>query len=484
MESTSHLVSKNLHGQGGPADREEIPRVGLLGIMQELYDDMIPGITETQEAYAGRVADRLQEAGLQIEFPGAARGRADIEAYMEGFEEAELDGVILVMLTYGPALRSVRALRETDLPLMLANIQPEREITKAWDMDDLTYNQGIHGAQDLANTLVRLGANCPVITADWRSGRFGSFVEDWAHAAQARRSLQEMQIAQFGQMPGMGDIAVDEAGFMRGLGPQVDRLSMGLLHRRMEAASEEAVEAIVEADRRRFEVDEALSEEAHRYAARFQVGIESLLEDEGYEGFSIYFDAVGDDGRFEQLHMLAASNLLAKGYGYAAEGDIGCTALVGAGHRLAPDAHFTEMYAMDFEQGSVLQSHMGEGNWRIARSDRSVRLIDRELGIGGLKNPPTVLFQAEPGPGTLASLAPLGAGEYRLVVATGEVLDTEELPEVEMPYFQFRPESGLRDCLDGWLEAGGTHHQCFHLGDQSRQWELWGELAGVEVVHV
>ena len=43
------------------------------------------------------------------------------------------------------------------MPLLLANIQPERSITAAWDMADLTYNQGIHGAQDQANALVRTG---------------------------------------------------------------------------------------------------------------------------------------------------------------------------------------------------------------------------------------------------------------------------------------------------------------------------------------
>jgi len=34
------------------------PRIGLLGIMQELYDDMIPGITERQGRYAADVAQR------------------------------------------------------------------------------------------------------------------------------------------------------------------------------------------------------------------------------------------------------------------------------------------------------------------------------------------------------------------------------------------------------------------------------------------
>ena len=35
------------------------PRIGLLGIMQELYDDMLPGITERQAGYARQVAEVL-----------------------------------------------------------------------------------------------------------------------------------------------------------------------------------------------------------------------------------------------------------------------------------------------------------------------------------------------------------------------------------------------------------------------------------------
>ena len=51
-------------------------------------------------------------------------------------------------------------------------------------MDDLTYNQGIHGAQDQANALVRSGLPFSVITGDWRSAEFEGAFEDWARAAQ------------------------------------------------------------------------------------------------------------------------------------------------------------------------------------------------------------------------------------------------------------------------------------------------------------
>ena len=39
------------------------PRIGILGIMQDLYDDMIPGIAQRQEGYAAELAAHLAEVG-------------------------------------------------------------------------------------------------------------------------------------------------------------------------------------------------------------------------------------------------------------------------------------------------------------------------------------------------------------------------------------------------------------------------------------
>ena len=82
---------------------------------------------------------------------------AIVEREMRKFEAAGLDGVLVVMLTYGPAMRVARLLSESRLPICLANIQPEPNVTPQWDMADMTYNQGVHGAQDTANAMVRAG---------------------------------------------------------------------------------------------------------------------------------------------------------------------------------------------------------------------------------------------------------------------------------------------------------------------------------------
>jgi len=85
--------------------------VGLLGIMQELYDEMLPGITERQGAYAEELAGSIRQ-GIDVQVAAPARNRADIESTLRGFENDGLDGVLVVMLPYGPGMRVPRALSD------------------------------------------------------------------------------------------------------------------------------------------------------------------------------------------------------------------------------------------------------------------------------------------------------------------------------------------------------------------------------------
>jgi L-arabinose isomerase len=454
----------------------EPPRIGLLGIMQELYDDMIPGITEHQAGYAEDVAARLSTVA-EVTFTRPARNQQDIEQVTAELTAAGVDGVMIVMLTYGPAMRTIRALMQLPVPLLLANIQPERAVTPDWNMDSLTYNQGIHGAQDQANALVRAEIPFSVITADWRSERFEQEFADWARAAQAVTALRRSKLALLGYpMNGMGDIRYDPEAMLRRIGATVVSEDLGAVHARIDAVSDADAQALVREHHDRFEVDPALTAEQHAYAARFELALRQMLVDGGYAGFSFHFDSIGGDGRFRQLPLLAASDLMADGYAYAAEGDTNTATLMCAAQTLIGQAHFSEMYAMDWDRDSVLISHMGEGNWRLARADRPIRLIDRPLGIGGLDNPPTPVFSATPGPATTAALIPIEGEYYRLLVGRGEVLDTPELPNVEMHYFHFRPEQGMEPFMDEWLGYGGPHHFVTNLGDHVGRWRRFAEL--------
>jgi L-arabinose isomerase len=462
----------------------ERPRIGLLGIMQELYDEMIPGITEHQADFAADVAARLKDTA-EVIFTRPARNREDIEAITKELVANRVHGIAIVMLTYGPAMRTVRALLEAPVPLALLNIQPDRSVTAAWDMDSLTYNQGIHGAQDQANALARTGVPFSVITGDWRAEGFERALADWARAAQTVTELKSARIALLGYpMNGMGDILYDPPALLRRIGPTVVNEDLGSLVERLKAVPADEIDSLVKQHHDRFEVAADLPAERHAYAARIELAIRAMMAEGGYSAFSFHFDSIGGDGRFRQLPLLAASDLMADGYGYAAEGDTNTASLMSAAQTLIGEAHFSEMYAMDWELDSVLISHMGEGNWRIAREDRPVKLIDRQLGIGKLDNPPTPVFSARPGPATTAALVALEGEYWRLVVGHGEILDTPELPNVEMHYFHFRPAQGMESFMDQWLANGAPHHFVTNLGEHAARWRRLAELLDLEYVEI
>ena len=440
------------------------PRLGVLGLMLGAYEPIFPGIAARQERYvAALLADLAAHA--DFDFPRAALGREDIEEIVAGFGRKDVDGILILLLTYSPGQHLVRALQDTRLPVALALVQPDDRAEDAFGELELTVNQGIHGAQDNANALLRAGIRCPFFAGSRRDAAFGRFVGDFAAAARTARTLRGMRIGVVGRLAGMGDVVGDDMAFYRRIGPELVVDSVGTLWRAVEAVAPEDVAARVAQDRATFAVDPGLAPESHATAVRYYLGLRAWLEANRFSGYTAHFEEFGADGRFLQLPLLAASHLLADGYGYAAEGDGTTAALVAALRLLAGNADFSEMYMMDFAREAVLFSHQGEGNWTMARRGTKPRLIDRFLGEGGLADPPTVLFEAEPGPATVAALAHLGGERYRLVAAAGEMLAEPCLPRVEQPHFFFRPASGVRAFATRWLELGAPHHEAVAPGD-------------------
>jgi L-arabinose isomerase len=85
---------------------------------------------------------------------------------------------------------------------------------------------------------------------------------------------------------------------------------------------------------------------------------------------------------------------------------------------------------------------------------------------------------------TTAALVALEGEYWRLVTARGEVLDTPELPKVEMHHFHFRPERGMEPFMDAWLRLGAPHHFVLNLGDHIRRWRRLADQLELELVEL
>jgi len=115
------------------------PKIGLLGLMTDGYEPIFPGITARQEKYAREIVESMKDT-VDIYFPGAAVNRKSIETTVKEFNDKDLDGILIILLTYSQGSWIVRALQENRLPIALAAVQPDQVVSDDWGELELTVN--------------------------------------------------------------------------------------------------------------------------------------------------------------------------------------------------------------------------------------------------------------------------------------------------------------------------------------------------------
>lgn len=459
-------------------------RVGLLGLMLDLYD-LYPDLKPKMARFAGELVDTLSPFA-EVDFTGVCNTRAQVDQAVARFEGGGKDLILVVLLTYAPSHIALPALSRTHLPILIFNTQRLYAVTPDTRAQDTTENHGMHGVQDLANVLLRAGREFHIVTGHYRDERTLKQVRSWCDAARTAAWMRHMRIGLLGYpMEGMGDFGVDETAFLAQVGVQVRHMAMQEVAERARAAPGDEIAAQMAGDRRHFQFQEGITEEEHEASARLEWALRQILCERGMQGFAAHFMAVGEEGRLDTLPFLAASKLLAEGYGFGGEGDVTSAAAVAMMSELASAANFTEMFSMDFAGNAALMMHMGEGNWKMARRDEPVHLVRSTLGLVDLRVDPLLLaFSLEPGDATLVSLTTLAGGKFKFVVAEGEVVDFPYLADLGRPHYKFRPDGDLGDFTTRYSMEGGSHHQAMAYGRWADTVEKVAALLGIACARV
>jgi L-arabinose isomerase len=440
-------------------------RVGLLGLMFDLYDAW-PDLKPAMSAFGEELVTALAPFA-DADFPGVCNKREEVEAAASRWESEGRDLVIVVLLTYAPSHLALTALSGTRLPVLIFNTQQLYAVDENTLGLDTTKNHGMHGVQDLANVLLRAGRRPEIVTGHYKDPRALDEVKAWCDAARVAHDMQGLRIGLVGYaMEGMGDFGLDETAFLAQAGVEVRRIGMTRLAERASQAPEDIISREVTADRARFRFADDVSASQHEASVRLEWALRETLEERGMSGFAAHFLAVGEEGALETLPFLAASKLLAEGYGFGGEGDVTSAAAVCMMQKLVGAANFTEMFTMDFAHNAVLMMHMGEGNWRMARRDEPVHVLSNSLeAIMDVRTSPVLLaFSLEPGEATLVSLTTGAGGKLKFVTTEGRVLDFPYLADLARPHYKFKPDGDLCDFLTRFSNEGGSHHQALAYG--------------------
>jgi L-arabinose isomerase len=455
------------------------PKIGLLPLYLTLYDDRMPENRQEFEPFLKRVAAGFQNEGVEVESAPVCRLREEFERAVAQFEQADVDCIVTLHLAYSPSLESIDALTRTDLPIVMLDTTMDYGFGPDVDPQRLMHNHGIHGVMDLASVLRQRGKAFQIVAGHVGQSPVLARAALLARAAFAARSFRGTRALRVGDsFVGMGDFAVGEDVLQRAFGIRVDQVTSDDLGEAISGITREAVDEEMARDRERFTAK--LEPAVHERSVRLGLGLRKHLADGGYHAFSMNFLAFDSPHPpLETIPFLEASKAMARGIGYAGEGDVLTASLVGALQRAFSRTTFTEVFCPDWQGDSLFLSHMGEINPEVA-AVKPV-LLEKPYPFGNALPPAFLACSPEPGPAVFVNLTPGPEETFRLIVAPVEVLPAAPQNDFRKSVHGWiRPGGGIGPFLETYSRLGGTHHSALVLGERTEAICAFASMSGLE----
>jgi L-arabinose isomerase len=399
-------------------------------------------------------------------------------------------GVITWMHTFSPAKMWIAGLKILRKPMLHLHTQFNRDIPWATiDMDFMNLNQSAHGDREFGFIMSRMRLNRKVIAGHWQDNAVLEQINTWARAAAGWYDWQGAKFARFGD--NMRNVAVTEGDKVEAeikFGYSVNTYGVGDLVKVINETGDAAVDRLVKEYADSYTLAPALLKGAKQHqslreAAKIEIGLQTFLEAGNFKGFTDTFE---DLHGMVQLPGIAAQRLMAKGFGFAGEGDWKTAALVRAmkvmGSGLKGGNSFMEDYTYHFDPNNelVLGAHMLEICESIAKGKPSCEI--HPLGIGGKADPVRLVFNSAAGPAINASVIDLG-NRFRLLVNEVIAVDPKQgLPKLPVARVLWKPYPDMKNGCTAWILAGGAHHTCYSQNLGAEHLEDFAEMAGIEYV--
>lgn len=456
-----------------------IPKVGLLPLYLKLYDDTMPELRAKFAGMLDGIAARIAARGVEVSRAEVCRLKPEFAGAIAQFERDGVDLVVTVHLAYSPSLESAGVLAGTSLPLLMLDTSLDAAFPQTVDPMRLMYNHGIHGVQDLASVLRRMGKRHDIVAGHCEDDGVFDRIAQHARGALAAKFLRTTRALRIGDtFVGMGDFAVADDVARARLGFTVDQIDVGPLRSAGAAIREPDIDREIDADRAAFAVD--APDDVHRRSVHAGLALRRVLDDGDYSAFSMNFLAFhSPEGPVATVPFLEASKAMARGIGYAGEGDVLTAALVGALQRALGGTTFTEMFCPDWQAGTLFLSHMGEVNPAVAHG--KARICTKDFPWTPALDPAILTCAPRPGAATLVNLAPGPDDRFGLIAADVTV-------EPDVPHTAFgdwvrgwvRPAIALPAFLEAYSRAGGTHHCALVLGARMAEVRAIAAYAGLD----
>lgn len=418
-------------------------KIGLLPFYIELYDKCRPDIADQIRSFADKIAEKLSAKGFEVVKSQACRLKNEFKDAVALFEQENCQAIATLHLAYSPSLESIDALAATSLPLVVIDTTPDFAFEPSLTMA----NHGIHGVQDMCNLLLRRKKAFLISAGHWENAAFFDRIANQLKSAQMAYRITHARVGKIGgDFDGMGDFRIPDGTF--------NMQVVNYTPQTQPTAKE--IEAEMALDKERFQWDDSVTDESYRTTINASLKIRKWIENEKLDAFTIAFPGINRAEGWETVPFLECSKAMARGIGYAGEGDVLTAIATRCLADIFPETSFTEMFCPDWKNDRIYTSHMGEINPAIC-ADKPL-LHERNYIFSDTGNPILATGCFKAGKAVLTNLAPGPDGKFTLIAA--EVKYTVPEPgSTKSNAGWFTPASGnISAFLEEYSRHGGTHH--------------------------
>ncbi len=456
-------------------------KTGLLPMYVKLYDDSWPEMRERVEDFYRRICREFENRGVQVETVPVCRTKDEFSSAVELFEQQGVDAVVTLHLAYSPSLESADILAFTKLPVVVLDTTPAYYFGSGQKDSEIFFNHGIHGVQDMCNLLARKGKRFFIEAGHWKESDVIDRVTGRIKGIRAASEMQRARVGRIGKsFAGMGDFQVAVEELKRDIGIELVEYDFAGSSELLRRISPDEIEKEMQNDGLQYNLGQ-LDDEIYRKSTAVGLALRNWINENRLTAFTINFMDITRESGVDCMPFLEISKAMARGTGYAGEGDVLTAALCGALMSVYPQTSFVEMFCPDWKNGSVFLSHMGEMNLNLAA--RKPRVVKKEFPFTNADDTTAGYARFKEGEALHVNLAPAGKGIYRLIIAEGEMPGTDTHDSMqETIRGWFKPRLALDEFLQAYSELGGTHHSVLVYGCNVKDIAAMGRVIGWEVV--
>ncbi len=470
-------------------------RIGVFGVGHHTYWPQFDGLYEELEQKLDRLARKLTGFGVTVETFGIVDRAEAAYDLVPRINAADLDLVMVDMVTYATSSTIGAVFRGVDLPIILVALQP----LAAMDYENSTtfiqlMNDDICSLPEFTGVAVRMGRPVPPCVIGMLDGdpQADGELAEWCSIARVLHDLKRARLGHLGHvLESMLDMHTDPTALSATFGAHVVQCEADQLLRYyrdeyehdIASKQQEILDFFDTPDPKSDPITTRLTAEDLHVAAKAAVALDRFIDEQKLDGLAYYYEGGEGTPVRELMTNLIVGNSLLTGAGFPMCGEFDiktCVAMM-IMDRLEMGGSFAEFHPVDFLRDSVLVGHDGPHHINIASRKPVLRSLLRFHGKPG--NGASVEFNLKEGPITMVSITVTSGGRFKFVIAEGESLRGPIPPTGNTnTHGRFKPD--VRTFLSRWMAEGPTHHFALGIGHRAKTIKRIAEIYDVEAVIV